>query len=311
MIKVRVVGDISEVDLGEVRDLLEAVSRFDDHQALGDHKWLDLVHGGTPRFTGFIAEDPPHPHPVGYAHLSAEGDPAASPDPPAAAWGLEVVVDPEHRGIGVEVALVEAALEHAADRGGGTVHFWVFRPTQIHDALAHRVGFTRGRELLQMRRPLPHPEAPRWPAGTVVRRFVPGRDEDAWLAVNNRAFDGHVEQGGWTQATLAQREAEPWFDPEGFLLSERDGRLEGFCWTKVHADHDPPLGEIYVIAVDPAAGGRGLGRALVLAGLDWLAGRGLPVGMLYVDADNEPAVALYRKLGFTVHHTDRAFVGDI
>src|SRR5581483_4767930 len=145
------------------------------HPALGEHKWLDLVHGGQPRFIGFIAEDPPHHHPVGYGHLSAEGE---GPPPH---WGLEVVVDPEHRGIGVEVALVEAALEHAAEHGGGTVHFWVFRPTQ-------------------MRRPRPHPEAPRWPAGVVVRRFVPGRDEDAWLAVNNRAFEGHVEQGGWTRA---------------------------------------------------------------------------------------------------------------
>src|SRR5205085_11082887 len=109
MIKVRVVGDISEADLAEVRDLLCAVTRFDDHQALGDHKWLDLVRGGRPRFTGFIAEDPPHPHPVGYAHLSVEGDgppphSAASPVPPAAIWGLAVVVYHEPRGIGVRVA---------------------------------------------------------------------------------------------------------------------------------------------------------------------------------------------------------------
>ena len=313
MIKVRVVGDISEADLAEVRDLLEAVGRFDDHQALGEHKWLDLVQSVRPRFTGFIAEDPPHPHPVGYAHLSAEGSAASpalpgAPGSPSATWGLEVVVDPEHRGIGVEVALVEAALEHAAEEGGGRVHFWVFRPTQIHDALAHRLGFARGRELLQMRRPLPHPEAPRWPAGTVVRRFVPGRDEDEWLAVNNRAFAGHVEQGGWTRATLAQREAEPWFDPTGFLLAEHAGELSGFCWTKVHPDG---LGEIYVIAVDPSAQGTGLGKALVLGGLASLAERGITTGMLYVDAANEGAVGLYRHLGFDVHHIDRAYVAEL
>jgi mycothiol synthase len=223
------------------------------------------------------------------------------------------VVDPEHRGVGVEVALVDSALEHAAEHGGGTVHFWVFRPTEIHDALAHRLGFTRGRELLQMRRPLPHPEAPRWPAGTVVRRFVPGRDEDAWLAVNNRAFAGHVEQGGWTSAMLAQREAEAWFDPSGFLVAERDGEMTGFCWTKVHpadGEHDR-LGEIYVIAADPSAQGTGLGKALVLGGLASLAERGITTGMLYVDAANEGAVGLYRHLGFDVHHVDRAYVAEL
>jgi mycothiol synthase len=170
------------------------------------------------------------------------------------------------------------------------------------------MGFTRGRELLQMRRALPHPEAPRWPAGTVVRRFVAGRDEDAWLAVNNAAFEGHVEQGGWTTETLAQRQAEPWFDPSGFLLAEQGGRLTGFCWTKVHPDG---LGEIYVIAVDPAAQGTGLGKALVLGGLAGLAERGVTTGMLYVDAANEGAVGLYRHLGFDVHHVDRAYVAQL
>ena len=306
--------DISQAELAEVRDLLAAVEAADDHPALGEHKWLDLV-SGRQSFAGIVAEDPPHPHPVGYAHLSCNsGQAAISEGHEPRTWGLEVVVDPEHRGIGVEVALVDTALEAVAGAGGGRLHFWVFRPTQIHDALAHRLGFSRGRELLQMRRPLPHPEAPRWPSGIRVRRFVPGQDEDAWLEVNNRAFAGHPEQGGWDREMIGQREAEAWFDPAGFLLAEDAGGLAGFCWTKVH----PPgrargeeLGEIYSIAVDPSRQRTGLGRALVLGGLAHLAERGVSTGMLYVDASNQRAVRLYLDLGFEVHHVDRAYLAEV
>jgi mycothiol synthase len=131
------------------------------------------------------------------------------------------------------------------------------------------------------------------------------------LEVNNAAFAGHPEQGGWDLATLRQREAQPWFDPAGFRLHERDGRLAGFCWTKVHSDTLPVLGEIYVIAVHPDFHGLGLGKALTVAGLDHLARRGVTTGMLYVDRDNVAAFELYQRLGFTTNRADRAYAGTV
>ena len=113
-------------------------------------------------------------------------------------------------------------------------------------------------------------------------------------------------------AALRERLAEPWVDLDGFVVHEHYGRMAGFCWTKVHADHDPVLGEIYVIAVDPDFHGMGLGKALTLAGLQWLHDeRGITTGNLYVDASNTSAVRLYEKLGFTLHHVDRAYSGDV
>jgi len=181
--------------------------------------------------------------------------------------------------------------------------------TDGHDRLATELGLLCRRELLQLRRSLPLDDVARPARDLATRALRPGRDDDAWLAVNNAAFHWHPDQAGWTRSDLDTRVAEAWFDPEGFLLHEEGGRLAGFCWTKVHADHDPPLGEIYVIAVHPDFQGRGLGRALAVAGLDHLAGRGLPVAMLYVEADNEPALAVYRSLGFAVHHRHRWYEG--
>ncbi len=203
-----------------------------------------------------------------------------------------------------DATIIEAAVSAAAQHGGGTLRLWARGDDARRLAIARATAMTQTRELLQMRRTLPVEES--W--DLAVRPFVVGRDEEAWLEVNNRAFAWHPEQGRMTLAELQAHEAAPWFDPAGFLLHEDQGTLRGFCWTKVHPELDPPVGEIFVIAVDPSAHQRGLGRKLVLAGLDHLHQQGLSMGMLYTEADNTPAVRLYRDLGFTVHSTDRAFV---
>ena len=205
-----------------------------------------------------------------------------------------------------------AAVAEVAAHGGGPLRWWVTEPTRADATAAGALGLSAERDLWQLRVQLPLPA----PSALPVRAFAVGRDEHDWLAVNNRAFDWHPEQGGWTVEQLEARFAEPWFDPDGFLLHHdaASGRLAGFVWTKVHEPHgdDPTLGEIYVIGVDPAFAGRGLGRALTLAGFAWLHGeRSVPVGMLYVDAGNEPAVRLYTSLGMTRHHTDSSFVGEV
>ena len=290
-------------EITAVGELLAAATAVDDHAPLDEHAWLDLVQGGREGFAGLVAWQDNHAHPVGYAQVTRG----------AGSWAIEYVVDPHHRVPGNTVGedLLAEAAAVISEQGGGHVHLWVSRPGPVMDRVAASIGLRPGRALYQMRRPLPVEAALADPQPVPTRAFVPGRDEEAWLEVNNRAFDWHPEQGGWDLDTLKQREAQPWFDPEGFRLYEEDGKLVGFCWTKVHADHDPPLGEIYVIAVDPSVTRHGLGRRMTLAGLDHLAQAGLRIGMLYCDATNTRAVKLYVDLGFTVNHIDQAYVGDI
>ncbi|MGW4438590.1 mycothiol synthase [Streptomyces sp. NPDC004596] len=229
---------------------------------------------------------------VGYGQLE-DTDPVEAP-------AAELVVHPAHRGHGHGRALGSALLAASGKR----LRVWAHGGHSAARHLAQVLGLTLFRELRQMRRPLTDPELsePVLPEGVSVRPFVPGKDDAAWLAVNAAAFAHHPEQGSLTQRDLDDRKALPWFDPAGFFLAERRGELVGFHWTKVHAEE--ALGEVYVLGVRPGEQGGGLGKALTMIGLRHLAAQGLPTAMLYVDADNKAAVAVYERLGFTTYETD-------
>jgi mycothiol synthase len=262
---------------------------------LSDHLWLDLrSDDGSPLVV--TVSDPGGV--LGMAQISAANISSS----------LEVVLRPgldAADALAIRDDVVETAIDAFRAAGGGTLSWWVDEPADRERELAAAQGLLPDRALHEMRRGLPADLH----ADVATRAFEPGVDDDAWLAVNNRAFAAHAEQGGWTRSTLAARLAEPWFDAEGFRLHERDGRLAAFCWTKLHEELDPVIGEIYVIAVDPDYHGLGLGKQLTLAGLDSIATRGVDIANLYVDADNAAAVALYDRLGFTIHRTRQVFVG--
>ena len=214
---------------------------------------------------------------------------------------LEIAVHPTYRNQGVADRLV-GALQTA--RGLDGLKAWSHGNHEAAADLAARYGFGPVRELWKMRLATASAELPDagLPDGVSLRAFVPGQDEGAWLAANSEAFAHHPEQGGMTRADLDARMAEDWFDPAGFLLAvDGSGRLLGYHWTKVHPRHGghPAIGEVYVVGVSPAAQGMGLGKALTVAGIRHLQNLGLHAVMLYVDADNAPAVRLYQRLGFT------------
>lgn len=291
--------DVDDDAFDSISRLLADAADYDGFAPLSDHLELALsARGTTPGFAAVMAFDE-QDELVGYTQLARANMSTA----------VEVVIAPDER-VHVEALpplLLRAALDLVAADGGGPLNWWVHRPDETADATAAEVGLHLGRRLLQLRRSLPIDQT----TTIETRPFEVGRDEAEWLRVNNAAFEDHPEQGGWTIDTLRLREAEPWFDPAGFRLHERDGVLAGFCWTKVHRDATPPMGEIYVIAVDPSFHGQGLGKALTIAGLDHLSKSGLTVGMLHVDGANDAALGLYERLGFVVHHADHAYLGFV
>ena len=286
-------AELTTAQVTEVLALVQAARRADGVGPLSEHGLLHLRYDGAGR--DFILAEGGEI--AGYAYL----DPPSAQGDEGEVTG-ELVIHPDRRRHGLGRAL---AGELAAAAGGQVLRLWAHGDLPAAAALAETAGFERFRALWQMRRSLREPlDQPSFPAGRTLRTFVPGQDEDEWLRLNGRAFAKHPEQGGWTRHDLELREREPWFDPAGFFIAEKDGLMAGFHWTKVQ---DPGLGEVYVVGVDPAEQGSGLGRALTLAGLQHLRGQGVDQAMLYVDEDNVPAIRMYEALGFTPARVDAMY----
>ncbi|WP_407566916.1 mycothiol synthase [Polymorphospora sp. A560] len=293
--------------IAEVLALAATADRADGAQPLSEQVVLRIRHGSDTPAAHLTIRDTAGEL-TGYAYVDASG----AADGAAA----ELVVHPMRRRQGLGRELVLAVIGAAGPVG--PLRVWAHGDHPSAGALALRLGFRRDRVLFSQRRSLAEPiPEPRLADGVALRPFRPGVDDEPWLAVNNRAFAKHPEQGRWTLDDLRARIAEPWFDPTGFLLATDvpTGRILGFHWTKVHdGGRDgrsvDPIGEVYVLGVDPAAHGTGLGTALTLAGLRHLRERGLGEAMLYVDESNTGAIALYGRLGFARWTVDVNYVRD-
>jgi mycothiol synthase len=285
---------LSSSEQSDVLALAEAAAEVDGTFPLDDQVRLDLEEPDYASHRHLIArwsEDDPI---IGYAHLDTRTPASVT---------AHIAVHPDERRHGIGTAVANAVARHSI---GMTLNAWSHGDHPGAAALAESLGWGRVRDLWQMHLPLDTPIGqPHYPRDTEVRTFVPGRDEQAWVELNAAAFAHHPEQGRMTVDDLEQRERQPWFDRAGFFLATQGSELMGFHWTKVHpgAAGEPPVGEVYVVGVDPSAQGLGLGKALTLTGLHHLREQQLDV-ILYVDATNKSAVAVYERTGFTIARVD-------
>jgi mycothiol synthase len=277
----------------KIRELIAAAKQADGVAPVGDQVVRELAHDRTKHLLAVDGDDI-----SGYLNLT---------EAPAMA---ELVVHPNARRRGIGSALARSGLSE----GGDGVRIWAHGNLEPARATAAALGLVVVRELLQMRRPLTGLPALTVPDDVRIRTYSGPADDAELLRVNNAAFAWHPEQSGWTEADIAERRAEPWFDPAGLFMAvdEHSDKLLGFHWTKVHGRE---LGEVYIVGVDPAAQGRGLGATLTLVGLHHLAERLLKseqsTVMLYVEADNSAAVKTYQRLGFDVFSVDAAYAAPV
>jgi mycothiol synthase len=279
----------------QIREIVTAATEFDLVAPVGEQVLRELANRRTEHLLSADGEKV-----VGYLNLAAGND-----DGPGMA---ELVVHPQARRHGIGAAMIRAALS----RTHGVNRFWAHGTREPAQATASALGLVPVRELVQMRRSLRDVDEPAPPDGVRIRAYAGTADDAELLRVNNAAFVTHPEQGGWTAADLAERRAEPWFDPDGLFLAvdEQTNTLLGFHWTKLHPEK-AGLGEVYIVGVDPSAQGSGLGGLLTAVGIAHLArrlvGADQPTVMLYVESDNPAALRTYRRLGFSQYSVDTAY----
>lgn len=298
MSPVEIVAQLHQSQIDEAVALIDEITSHDGLSPISEHVFLHLRHGGDAQGLHFLKYE--NAQLIAYAHLDVT-DKVEGPS-------AEIAVAPEFRRQGLGTEIIQALVTAAPD---GNLRLWAHGEQSVSGQWAKAMGFDHARSLWQMRRSLLAPLPPAsFGDDVILRTFIPSQDDDEWVALNARAFAGHDEQGDWTLADLHRRMAEPWFSIPGFLVAQdRDtGTMLGFHWTKIHGEiqvtpdhphaHDA-IGEVYVVGVDPTLQGRGLGKALTLAGLHHLRSCGLVQSMLYVDASNTSAISLYEALGFS------------
>jgi mycothiol synthase len=294
---------LSDTQQSLVLDLINRTTNHDGTPPIAEHILLHLRYGGDKADSHLLVEKDNQV--IGYAHLD-QTDLVAGPS-------VELVVDPIHRGAGVEKVLLSEAIKIC----GKTLRLWVHGEQEAAHSLAASFNFEKIRTVLQMSKSLTDIQpVPVIDKEIIIRSFLPGIDSDAWLELNNKVFTDHPEQGGWQLSDLNHRLSEEWFEEKGFFIVEKNKQVIASTWTKVHGEHShdhdgdvqshahPAIGEIYITAVDPEYTGLGIGKMLTISALNYLKYQGLKNAMLYVDFDNKAALNLYGSLGFVTTNRD-------
>lgn len=291
----QIVSKLEDDHVDDLEELIKSATLVDGHEPIGEHKFLRLKHGDDLGVAVLAYESDEL---AGYAHTLAYGDSQAR------RASCELVVEPNHRRRGIGSALLKQVIDHANVQHATSLDLWAYNDSEASRYLARSFSLSPQRKLLHMHRHSGEPPVLPAPHSASIRPIRTG-EEETLLALNNRIFEDHPENGSWTMEDLKARQTQTWFDAADVLMLEEAGALAGFCWLKIEErGEEGRVGEIYVIGTAPEFRGAGLGRYLLSAGLQHLSQRAVDIVAVYVDQSNDAAVSLYESFEFHHHHVD-------
>jgi len=172
-------------------------------------------------------------------------------------------------------------------------------------ALYEQFGCMPIRYFFRMRRSLIEPiPDPLLPEGFHLRQVNPETEAEAWVEMFNQSFIDHWNHHPMTLEEYRYYTSVSDYDPAMDLVAVApDGTLAAFCYARICAQDNARSGRqegwINVLGTRRGFRRRGLGRAMLLAGLHRLAEAGMETALLGVDAENPSgALGLYQSVGF-------------
>lgn len=248
---------------------------------------------------------------IAYAHIFL-------PETPHAIDGrLDLYVHPAARNLGLERVIIAWAEDRLRAYGAVQQRPAALRTHTNKDhtrlmALYEQHGFALERYYLEMARSLDQVPDPQFPAGFTLRQVDGERDAEAWVALKNTTWRDHFNYRAWSVERFKSWLADPDERPELNLVAlAPDGTFAAFCWSIIRHEENVQTGRkqgsVDLLGTHPAYRKLGLGRAMLLAGLQRLKVAGMDTARLDVDAASPTgATRLYAAAGFA---PTRAFVG--
>lgn len=199
-----------------------------------------------------------------------------------------------------ERRIIESIIQRTGELGATKIHIQAHADNISMVDFLEKNGFTSIKIYFLMEWISQEINPPIFPTNFHVRSFVKSQDENDLTQIQNDSFK---ESWGFCPNTVQEIKAKldmKISDPRGIIFATDNNKLVAYNWTFRTPNPSSKTGCIGMMGVHPNYRGLGLGKNILLAGLQYLSTTGIDSVRLEVDSLNISAIKIYSDAGFQI-----------
>jgi len=224
------------------------------------------------------------------------------PEPEIGRALLDGAVHPSHRKRGVATELFDGAVRHARRADLNVAQICIAESNTAAQKMVSGLDMKYIRHFIGFQLDLTGIQIPEVTSADYIIRHLRSGEESQLTAIQNLAFAGAWGFNPNTTEDIVYRVHLSSCIPEDILMAYRGDQTVGYCWTRILVNETSTpktrTGEIHMIGVDPDFRKKGLGRNVLLSGLDHLKGKEITKVVLTADGEDPVPRGLYESVGF-------------